>query len=378
MATIRKRTWPSSDGEKSAWVVDYFDQHGKRRLKTFAKRKDADTFLVQARHEVAQGTHTPPSSTTTVADASKLWLERAEADRLEAGTLRTYRLTAKHHVLPMLGHEKLARLNTPRVQKFADDLLRGETPDGKPRSREIASKALRALKAMIDEAHRRGLVAQNAALPARLRHSTRHKTRVVIPSKAHVRAMIEAASPRWRPLVITAAFTGLRASELRGLTWNDVDLKEGMITVRQRADRFCEIGSPKSASSRRDVPLMPIVVNTLREWKLAGPKSDLDLVFPTGNGTVHRHANMAEQGFKETQRKAGLVTTDGKPLYGVHVLRHFAASLFIEQGFAPKRVQALMGHSSITITFDRYGHLFPTPEDDRARLEAAQLAVLGA
>jgi integrase len=50
----------------------------------------------------------------------------------------------------------------------------------------------------------------------------------VIPSKAHVRAMIEAASPRWRPLVITAAFTGLRASELRGLTWNDADLKEGI------------------------------------------------------------------------------------------------------------------------------------------------------
>jgi integrase len=87
-----------------------------------------------------------------------------------------------------------------------------------------------------------------------------------------------------------------------------------MLTVRQRADLYCTIGSPKSASSRRDVPLMPILMNTLREWKLAYPKNDLDLVFPTGNGTVHRHANMAEQGFKATQRKAGLVTPDGKPL----------------------------------------------------------------
>ena len=62
---------------------------------------------------------------------------------------------------------------------------------------------------------------------------------------------------------------------------------------------------------------MPLVLNTLREWKLVCPKSDLDLVVPTGNGTVRRHPNMAEQGFKETQRKAGLVTAEGRPLYGV-------------------------------------------------------------
>ena len=112
--------------------------------------------------------------------------------------------------------------------------------------------------------------------------------------------------------------------------------------------------------------------------KLACPISALALVFPTAKGTVHRHTNLAEHGFKAPQRRAGLVGEDGRPLYSVHALRHFAASLFIEQGFPPKRVQALMGHASITITFDRYGHLFPTPEDDRARLVAAQLTVLGA
>jgi hypothetical protein len=71
MGTIRKRSWPSGDGYKSAWVVDYVDQHGKRRLKTFAKRKGADDFIVKARHEVAQGTHTPDSASITVADACK-------------------------------------------------------------------------------------------------------------------------------------------------------------------------------------------------------------------------------------------------------------------------------------------------------------------
>jgi integrase len=298
MGTIRKRAWPSGDGYKSAWVVDYVDQYGKRRLKTFAKRKGADDFIVKARHEVAQGTHTPESTSITVADACKLWLERAEAAGLEAHTLRTYRLTALHHVLPMLGSEKLAKLSAPRVQKFADGLLRGDTPDGKPRGREMAGKALRALKAMVDAAQRYGLVAQNVAMTARLPHGARHREHVVVPAKEHVRSMIEASTARWRPLVITAAFTGLRASELRGLTWADVDLDEAVLVVRQRADRYQQLGSPKTRSSRRSVPLMPIVANTLRAWKLACPISALALVFPTAKGTVHRHTNLAEHGFK--------------------------------------------------------------------------------
>jgi len=95
--------------------------------------------------------------------------------------------------------------------------------------------------------------------------------------------------------------TCLRASELRGLAWSDVDLKEGVLAVRQRADLYCTIGSPKSASSRREVPLMPIVVNTLREWKLACPKSDLDLVFPTGNGAT-RPGRQGPCSFFQVQR----------------------------------------------------------------------------
>jgi integrase len=86
--------------------------------------------------------------------------------------------------------------------------------------------------------------------------------------------------------------------------------------------------------------------------------------------------NVVELGFMTAQRRAGLVDAAGKPLYHFHLLRHFACSLFIDAGFAPKRVQAIMGHSSITMTFDHYGHLFPSPEDDAKRLLAAQLAVM--
>src|SRR5215510_3058977 len=105
--------------------------------------------------------------------------------------------------------------------------------------------------------------------------------------------------------------TGMRASELRGLRWEDVDLADAKTTVRQRADKWGEIGSPKAAASRREMPLPSMVVNTLREWKLACPRRDtgrkdaddksiteLRLVFPERQGQrrelqEHRGAPMA-------------------------------------------------------------------------------------
>src|SRR5947209_8776893 len=90
-----------------------------------------------------------------------------------------------------------------------------------------------------------------------------------IPRKEHLQKMIGAAKGRWRAFVITSIFTGLRASELRGLRWADVDLDASFLSVRQRADRWNAIGSPKTHAAKRDVPLAPMVVNALREWHLA-------------------------------------------------------------------------------------------------------------
>jgi integrase len=137
------------------------------------------------------------------------------------------------------------------------------------------------------------------------------------------------------------------------------------------------MGRPKSAAGERTVPMAPIVVSTLREWRIACPRGALGLVFPSGAGNVERHANVVTRGFNPAQREAGVVDVDGKPRYGFHSLRHFCASIWIEQSFSPKRLQAMLGHASITMTYDTYGHLFPSLEDDHAKLAAAQLAVLG-
>ena len=91
MSSIRKRVWKSRGVEHSAWVVDYTDQAGKRRLKTFSTKKEADAWAVHARHEVAQGTHTPARISVTVAEAMERWLANCKADGLEFGTIRQRR-----------------------------------------------------------------------------------------------------------------------------------------------------------------------------------------------------------------------------------------------------------------------------------------------
>ena len=188
--------------------------------------------------------------------------------------------------------------------------------------------------------------------------------RAVIPTKAELKLLIDRAPDRWRPLIVVAIFTGMRISELRGLRWSDVNLDAGVIHVTQRADQYGAIGSPKSKAGTRDIPLVPLVVNTLKQCPRSG-----ELVFTNTQGNQLFYSNFHKFAWKPLVKACGLD-------YEFHSLRHAAASLFIELGWAPKRIQAVMGHSSITMTFDRYGHLFPQDDvcEDIKRLEAAVVA----
>jgi integrase len=378
MASIRKRTWQNKSGERTAWVVSYMHK-GKQHIKTFSKKKMAAEWCAEMQTEVKRGTHTPASASPTVEEAGKAWLEQAETDGLERATLTQYRQHLELHIVPLIGAEKLAGLAPADVQDFRNRLIRAG------RSPVMAKKVVTSLGAILANAMAGGRVARNVVREQsrtrerRLaqRHDKRLEVGVDIPTKDEIRAILAAAQDRWRPLVVTAIFTGLRASELRGLTWKDVDLDQAKLTVRQRADRYGTIGSPKSKSAQREIPLAPMVVNTLREWKLACPKSEPGLVFPTHEGNIELTSNMHRRGLGAVEVKAGICTSPRHPKYGLHAFRHAAASLFIEQGFSPKRVQALMGHSSIGMTFDRYGHLFPSKDDDAAAMQQLQARLVG-
>jgi len=245
-------------------------------------------------------------------------------------------------------------------------------------------KVLTTLKTMLTFAQGRGLVAQNVARGVRIKVDTREtasgplRAGIDFPTMAELNTLIEKSEGRWRPFIVTAIFTGMRMSELRGLRWSDVDLEAGQIHVRQRADAWGKLGPTKSRAGMRDIPLAPIVVNALRHWQLECPNGELGLVFPNGSGNIVRMSTIHT--FWETlQIRHGLTDEAGKSRYGFHMLRHAAASLFIKYlGWSPKRLQAVMGHASISMTFDRYGHLFENVEADRADMAKIEAAVRAA
>lgn len=371
MASVRKRTWTAGGKIKTAWLVAYRDQQKERRFETFATKKDAEDRLVEIQGEIRQGIHAPRSKSITVNEAAKLWIEHGETEDLERSTLAAYKNHIEH-LRPLVGETRLADLTKPGIETIRDKLL-------KQHSRAMAQKVLTSLKAIIGEAQRRGLVSQNVAsgVVIELRKRRKLQVGVDIPSKSDIRAIIATAKGRWRPLLITAVFTGMRSSEIRGLRWSDVDLDKKIIHVRQRADQYNVIGATKSTAGERSIPIDDFVVNTLREWKLACAKGPLNLVFPNGKGRVENHGNIVNRGYDAIQRKAGIVDEHGKARYGMHALRHFYASSVIEQGFSMKKVQELLGHSSIQMSYDVYGHLFPSLEDDHAKLAAFRLSVVG-
>ncbi|MGB8049578.1 MAG: tyrosine-type recombinase/integrase [Pseudolabrys sp.] len=137
-----------------------------------------------------------------------------------------------------------------------------------------------------------GVVAMNVSVKDSNRGKAKLKAGVDLPTPHEIKRIVHAATGRARPILITAIFTGMRSSELRGLRWDDVDLKKGELHIRQRADRFNKIGKPKSEAGERTIPLGPLVVNTLKEWRLACPKGDLGLVFPNNKGKLWDHVHI--------------------------------------------------------------------------------------
>jgi integrase len=382
--SVRKRVWTTRRGERrEVWITDYTDQQGARHIHTFARKKDADAYHATVKVDVRRGVHT--STKMTVAEAGAKWLADAE-DRLEPATLQSYQQHLSDHIVPYIGAVKLSQLTVPLVRDFMDRLRADK------RSPAMIKRVVGDLGSILADAQERGMVAQNVVRSLSQRKKRREverrqkaklKVGVDIPAPEEIRAIVAHLEGRWRPLILTAIFAGLRASELRGLQWSDVRLRKAELDVHQRADKFNTIGKPKSASGQRTIPMPPILVNTLREWKLRCPKSELGLVFPTGAGQIEYHSNIVVRGLAPAQLAAGVVTKDGKAKYtGLHALRHFYASWCINRkedgglGLPLKVVQHRLGHSTIQMTADVYGHLFPSG-DDGAELAAAQKALLG-
>lgn len=409
--SIRQRVWGEAGDERSAWVVQYStserDERGKRKrhIRTFDRKKDAIDFEASVRVDVRKGVHTPTSKSITVEAAGNLWIDGC--DDLERTSLDQYRQHLNLHILPYLGTVKLATLTVAVVREWQDRLRKGTPAPGQreaePRSPVMVRKITTSLSSLLADAMERGHVAQNVvrSMTNRRRNKAerRQKQKIVvgrdIPEPAEIDALLQhTVDDRWRTFFLVAIRCGLRASELRGLRWQDVDFKKEKIHVCQRADRYGAIGNPKSADSQRTVPVPPKTLAALRTWKLKCPKIDgrQNLVFPNGKGRVELHGNIIDRGLIPAWVRAGVTVPvfdaegkptlddDGKPVVtakytGLHSLRHYFASWCLARppvgmGLNLKEVSERIGHASIQITSDVYSHLLP--RDDSKELAAAE------
>ena len=149
---VRKREWTTRKGEeRMAWVADYFDQEGVRRLRTFKRKKDAEAFHTKTSVEVVEGTHVAEAAAVSVKEAGQLWLQSCEADGLERGTLLQYRQHLELHINPFIGSVLLSEVSVPLVRGF-QDRLREEG-----RSPAMIDKVTRSLDSLLVGAQERGL-----------------------------------------------------------------------------------------------------------------------------------------------------------------------------------------------------------------------------
>ncbi len=379
MASIRPVEWKKADGTPSrAFAVDYKDQSDRRRVKQFKKRRDANEFITRLGGELSAGTHVADRDSITVAEAASAWLEACEhvgrngREPVEKHTLRQYKSHVEHHILPLLGGIRLNQLNKPQVVKFRSQLL-------KMRSRAMTSKVLTSLSGILEEAQAAGSVAQNVAHGVRLVTSSRHKQEVFFPSRETIKIILRKLDAlanqknkqrarrwrRYRAIFCTSVFTGLRPSEIRGFPKSGFDRKTGAMVVSQRADETGKVGVPKSASGSRTIYVPDKVRLLLSEWLLECPAGEF--LFPNWKGNVESLSNIHRRGWYPLLA-VGDIDGVAWPViepFDLYCLRHFRASEMIATGINPKEIQKDMGHSSINVTFDIYGHIFPDDEGNK-------------
>ena len=301
----------------------------------------------------------------------------SRASRLRAGSVDTFAQYRQHidlHIVPRIGMVKLAKLTagegrgvprrSPGEPLAADGAQGADQPEIDAEGLEVRPPRRRC-------EGRRQAKRSASSKPGAISRRLRRVERIINAAKDE-----QAAA-----LLLTAALTGLRASELRGLRWSDVDLKAGELHVRQRADRYNAIGPPKSGSGTRTIPLAPELLAALKVWQLACPKGEHGLVFPTATGAIdasqeHAREPRAGHGRRWRRRQGGQAEICAARLPAF--LRLWCINPGSRGGreLPAKVVQELLGHSSIVMTLDLYGHLFPR-SDDRAELAAAASALLG-
>lgn len=335
--------------------------------RAFPSHAAAASWRADAKRGVDQGVLRAPAQ-TTLREAATEWLRGAETGevrnrsghRYKPATLRGYRQALEDRVLPLIGGEKLSAITTADLQVLVDRWQ----AKGHPAS--TIRNAIKPLQAIYRRAKSRGGLPVNPTRDLELPAPQPRDVEIIAPDVA---AKLLAAVPgQDRAIWGTALYAGLRYGELRALRWGAVNVASGTIEVRESWDPKEGRIAPKTRTSRRTVPMPGVLRDLLVERRLDYPDADDDaLIFGQGGrpfqaATLYRRADAAWAAAGITERLR------------LHQARHTFASFMIAAGVNAKALSTYMGHSSIKVTFDLYGHLMPGAEAEATALLDSFLA----
>lgn len=327
------------------WQVRYRDPSGRERSKTFRRKIDANAFLVTIEADKVRGQWLDPD--LALMPFGKWWA-RWHAGRVNLRPSSRSRDDSywRSFIAPTLATEPIGTIRPDLLRVWVSQLMDDSVAPATIR------KAAQLVKAALEEAVDEGLIGSNPARKLSLPRIPQIEMRFATADE--IRLLSEAIDPRWRVMVLTAAYTGLRLGEITGLTVDNVNLLARRITVTKQlteSNGHVEFGPVKTHASRRTVTLPHFLCDELAQQLANCPPSPEGLVFQAADGGPIRRSNWRRRVWLPAVKAAGL---DG---FRFHDLRHTHAALLIEQGEHPKVIQSRLGHASITTTLNTYGHL---------------------
>ncbi len=355
------------DKNKSVWLIRVQTRDSKGKLKsrsaTFrGNRTDADKKLTELLSEKDKGIITSPNQ--TLGDFLDTWLLIVKP-RLQSRTYQDYSEILTRYVRESLGKKKLEHIKAIHLQS-----LYAEMQNEKKLSARVVRYTNTILKSAFGYAVNQDILFKNPAKMVELPKLI--KREMVVLTKDEAIDFLDASQKeRLATLFSFLLATGCRPSEAIGLKWQDLSFDRNTVEIKrvvvwQRTGGSWEFCQPKTAKSRRTIPLPVSLVKEIKQHRIRQHKErlklgvnwqDFDLIFPSQVGTPLTMGRITRV-FQRIKKDVGII----KPLR-LYDLRHSTATLLLQANVNPKVVSERLGHSTITLTLDVYSHVLPTMQE---------------
>jgi integrase len=379
------------------WRADWTDLEGTRHRKRFDTKGEADAALTEVKAQLNAGTYVAPKKIPTFGALADSWITgRIEQSRTPGAGYRPSSLAQwQSHIAHMKTSFDLVKASDIDARAIERAIAKWRLPKkegGRELSIQTVNKVLTTMSRIFKFGMRNrcGIQADPTKLIEKVKENSGEQSEtgerlynvlhevteqeVLTPEEAK-RVIMAAAPGRFRTIIQTAIFTGARVSELLALRWQDVNLEKGIVDIRrsmstakvkgEAAQEKVRWFDPKTKQGKREIPIPPQLVATLKEWKEKCPQSRLGLVFCNEFGEPCDRTGIGRYGLTPALEQAGI--EKGVTMHG---LRHTYASMLILLKRPITEVSRYLGHADVAITMKVYAHfLKPKKQDTMSDLE---------